>query len=720
MLPAFADDKTELSQAKIEETVVIGLKRPINRKDYAGAVTLIDNDQLTASSVSNVVDIASLVPGLFAQDTGSRNPTPIIMRGINFDGMTSNNLGGDTYTVASYLDNIALQGYYAPPQVILKDLQAVDVLRGPQGTLYGASSLSGLISYQTAKPVMNEFSLDLHARISQTAESDDINMDSDIIINAPIVDDLLAMRAMISYSENAGFIDNDVLLTGPEKDINDDNVTAGRLSFLLTPTERLSATLMLQKQTTQSGDFQADNPAITGKDYFSSTYYLQPMEGELSLADLEIQYTFDSFTLELTSNYYAYDLTQTTDITAFYQDLGYTVDFDGGDNGFTESDVNDEQSNIELRAISNWQGSVNGIVGLSYTKNNFDITSKDNLSDFPGTYKEVEYTFTQDQTLEDTALFGELTWQTTEALALTLGGRYFDYNDTAESCDAFYTDPLFCISEEVDDSHTSFKLAGMYQINQALSLYANIAEGFRRGGANPGVPADLASRRSYDPDTAVNYEFGLLGQLWQQRLQLAVGVFYIDWKDIQLISGEEAENGDYISYIANANDAISQGVELELTAILSDSFTLRGYYAYNDAELAEDAVSYNDVEGGGDNGYKGDRLPGSPKQQAQLALQFLQPWQAYVFDASLSGNYTGDVSTQLNSEHFGYNTLDSYTLFNARLGIAQAQWRLGLFADNLTNKRVVTAEDPGYFGPESALSYVVRPRTLGIDVRYGF
>lgn len=720
VLPALAEVETEGSSAKIEETIITGLKRPVSRNDYAGALSVIDQQLLQATSPSSVVDIAAMVPGLFAQDTGSRNPTPVFMRGVNFDGMSSNDLGGDSNTVASYLDNIALQGYYAPPQVLLKDLQSVEVLRGPQGTLYGASSLAGVISYQTAKPVMNEFSLSLHGQLSQTAESDDLNMDSDIVLNLPIIDDLLALRAMISYSENAGFIDNDYLLDGPKDDINDDDITAGRLSLLLTPTERLAVSLMLQSQKTQSGDFQADNPDFTGKIYNANTAYLQPMEGDLDLADLEVIYDFDTFSLEVTGNYYAYDLEQISDYTALYQQWGYTEEFDGGDNGYEQGNVEVDQGSVEARLVSHWSGPVNGIIGINYTENDVDISRAYQLTNYPGDFKVLEYTYTQNQALEDIALFTELTWQVSEPLSLTAGGRYFDYSDDAKSCSAYYSDALDCVDEKIDDSDTSFSLAGLYRVDTNLSLYANISEGYRRGGANPGLPDDLSSRRSYAPDTSVNYEVGLHSQLWQQRLQLDVALFYIDWKDIQLSSGEYDNNDEYFSYIANANAAVSQGLEIELTGQITDSLRIVSSYAYSDASLADDSPSYNDVEGDGENGFKGDRLPGSPKHQAYVALLFEQAIQQYVMDASLTGNYIGDVTTQLNKEHLGYNTLGGYTLLSASLGLSLQAWRIGIFANNLTNKRAVAAQEFGPYGPASALNYVVRPRTLGLDVRYNF
>ncbi len=719
-LPALSEQESNNKSSHVEELIVVGFKRSVARKDYAGSVSVINQQQLTSTQASSVVDIASMVPGLFAQETGSRNPTPVIMRGVNFDGMSNNNLGGDTYTVASYLNNIPLQGYYAPPQVVLKDLQAVEVLRGPQGTLYGASSLSGLIAYQTTKPVVDESSLVLHSRYSQTDKSDSANSDSDIVINTPVMEGVLTMRAMIGYSENAGFIDNNLLLTGPETDVNDDRVSSGRLSFLLTPTERLSATLMVQQQRTKSGDFQADNPAVTGQEYMASTYYLQPMQGDLNLADLELQYNFNSFTLRATSNYYAYNLGQTTDFSAFYKFNGYSVDADGGDSGFTESDVDVEQSNIEVRVSSNWSGAVSGIVGLSYSENILAHSSEDNLTDSLGSQQQVEYTYTQDQNLQDTALFGELSWQANESIAFTMGGRYFGYRDTFDSCDAFYSDPLSCLVQVENDSTVNFSLAGLYHLNHSVSLFSTIAEGFRRGGANA-VPSDLAEHRAYSPDTTVNYELGLFTHAGQQLLTYGITLFYIDWNEIQLFTSDYSTSlGWSPSFIANANDAESMGVELELSATLSDNLAISGFYSYSRAQLAEAALSYNSRAGDGDNGYKGDRLPGSPKQQAQLTLDYQNHWQSFVVDANLSVRYTGSVTTQLNNEHFGYNTLDGHTLVNAGFGVARNQWRMGIFARNLGNKRAVSAEDRGEFGPESALSYVARPRTIGVDLRYQF
>jgi len=714
------DSQPEISPVALEKVLISSSKNPTLREDYPGAITILDENKLTDFYLSSVVDVSSLVPGLFVQETGARNPSPVIMRGINLDGMSTNNLGGDTYTVASYFDNIPLQGYYAPPQVILKDLNSVEVLRGPQGTLYGASSLGGVIAHNTNKPIMNELSFSVHGRISRTRGGDDTNTDTDLVVNLPIAENILAMRGLASFTDSAGFIDNDTLLSGPEEGINKDEVTAGRLSFLLTPADRLAISLMLQKQQTKSGDFQADNPSVTEKHYKASTFFLQPMEGDLNLADLEVQYRFKNITMELTGNHYEYDLEQTTDITAFYQFQGYTVGEDGGDNGFTEADVEVVQSNFEIRAITQFDSSANGIIGFSSTENKVDFSSEDNLTDFPESFRLVEYTYTQAQTLKDKALFGELNWQTTEDILLTVGGRYFDYKDTAQSCDAFYTDSLFCMSEKIESAHSSFKLAGLYQYSDNTAFFLNVAEGFRRGGANA-VPQDLAANSTYNPDTTINYELGILGQSSDGRLDVSMTLFYIDWSNIQLFTGNVSTDlGYYVNYIANAKDAESAGIELEVDVSFGDDFQLKGFYAYSDAKLSSDALSYNDDAGSGDDGFKDDRLPGTPNQQARLSLSYKKNWEAYTFDARISSNYVGDVNTQLNKKHSGFENLGGYTLHYMNIGLSKNQWRLGMFTDNVTNKRAVTAKARELYGPGSGLSYVVKPRTIGLDARYTF
>lgn len=705
---------------QLEETLVTALKqRPIKRNDYMGSVSLVDREELQRNYPSNIIDIAAIVPGLHGQDTGARNPTPVTIRGLNFDPVSSNDLGSDGTTVASYVDDIPLQGYYSPPQFIVKDLARVEVLRGPQGTLYGASSLAGLIRYETRKPTLDEFSVNLHTRISQTAESNDSNYDSDIITNLPLVDDTFAARILLSYTDNGGFIDNDYLSDGAKKDINDEQITAARLHLLYQPSDRMTIALMAQQQEVKVKDRQADNATFTGKNYHASHRYLQPMKGDLQTSSLSFSYDFERATFEIYSSFYEYDQQQTKDLTDLYLHYyGYPSSYQS----FEESDVNATQLSVEAKVSSQLEGPFNGVIGIFYSDNDLTVSLDEYLSDQAATFQAVEFSASQDQNLKDLALFTELNWSASPILEFTVGGRYFDYSDNAEACSAFATDPLVCYDESVDDNHNSFKIAGLYRLTDNINFYANISEGFRRGGANPGIPDELANRRNYTPDTTVNYEVGINSLLWQQRLRLNIGLFYIDWADVQLVSYEAVPStGQLVSYIANANDAVSQGIELEIDTQLNSVLSLITSISYVDATLSQNAPSYNDADGFGDNGYNHDRLPGSPKTQAYMTVLFKQMIAQFEFDASVSANYIGNVTTQLNDEHVNYTELGGYTLLNANMGLGEDYWHVRLFMNNVTNKRAVTGQQGDfYYGPQGKFSYINQPRTVGVDVNYQF
>lgn len=726
-MEANASDNNQEQEEKsdnLEEILITGLKREINRKDYAGSINVLTSSQLQNEYVTNITDIALLIPGLHTQDTGARNPTPVVIRGINFDGISSNDLGTDGTTVTAYVDDIPLQGYYSPPQFMLKDLQRVEVIRGPQSTLYGASALTGLIHYETAKPKLNELSLQLHHRHSQTSHSSSLNTDTDIIANVPIIDDVLALRALVSSSDNAGFIDNDFLATGAKDDINREQVDAARVSLLFQPSNELSMSLMAQKQKTEVEDRQADNPTFTGEQLHASSHLLQPVESDLNTLSFGMDYDFEQYRLEFSASHYRYDQQQETDLTDLYfNSFGYPE----GTLAIEDSDVDVSQNTVEIKWVSQRDGALNAVAGLFYSNNDLAVTIDEFIVDESNEPLFTEFSAIQGQKLKDYSLFGEANWSVTEKFDIRFGGRYFSYEDSAEACSSFAGDPLACEDEDElydDDDNISANISGLFKVNEHTRLYLSLSEGFRRGGLNPGIPDSLASRRTYDPDTTLNYEIGLNSSLWQNRIQLNTSLFYIDWKDIQIFSFEEApDTGQLHAYIANVNRAESEGVEIDISAQITDNLSWINNYSYNNAVLSEDAPSYNDADGFGDNGFKDDRLPGSPKHQFHSNLVFEQKAELFGVltnvQAALSLSHVSGVTTQLNDTHIDYERLDSYSLINTRLAISRDSWKATLFARNLTNKRAVTgSQGDFFFGQQGAFEYITRPRTIGIDLSY--
>ena len=214
-----AQTSGEKNNSQPEEVIVTAAKRNQALSDFPGSISVIKTDSLNPGA--NLKDVANQVPGLSIIDNGPRSISSIIMRGLRMDPVDSGDSNGDGSTVAAYIDNIPLQGFFVPPAISLKDLQQIEVLRGPQGTLYGNASIGGLIRYISAKPDLTQKTLTLTTGISSTEESHGLNYDTDLVANLPIINNELAARILLSKAKDQGFIDNDgYLLSGPEKDIN--------------------------------------------------------------------------------------------------------------------------------------------------------------------------------------------------------------------------------------------------------------------------------------------------------------------------------------------------------------------------------------------------------------------------------------------------------------------------------------------------------------------
>jgi outer membrane receptor protein involved in Fe transport len=302
-----------------------------------------------------------------------------------------------------------------------------------------------------------------------------------------------------------------------------------------------------------------------------------------------------------------------------------------------------------------------------------------------------------------------------------VGARSFRYEDEFESCLVypFYfgiegTDlPLDCVGN--DDTHTGSlgKFSTKYQFTPEQNIYFTIAEGYRRGGANP-VPATFDYGRIYSPDTSINYELGTHSAFMNQRLQLSAAVFYIDWKDIQVTGAVEQR------YAAtfNAKGAHSQGVELEARAEITDYLAMRMGFSYTDAELTEDVTNYN---GSGENIFKGDRLPGAPREQWSLGMDYTRASGNALWDANVTLAYADETYTALNDELADYERLKGSTTANARIGLSISTWRLGVFVNNIANARTVTGKrSTGWYGERGQFEYITRPRTIGVSLNYRY
>jgi len=710
-LPAVAN-----TAPAVEEVIVTASKRAQSLQDFSGAASVITN----LDGMNNIGDIASLVPGFSVVDAGPRNPGVLIMRGLRLDEIGSNDLGGDGGAIASYVDNIPLQGYFVPPSFSLKDLQQVEILRGPQGTLYGNASIGGLIRYVTTKPDLEKYSVSATAEISQTGESDDLNYDTDLVVNTPLIDNTLGLRLMLGKTEHAGFIDNPYLLSGAQDDINDDETDQARISLLWQATDNFSLNSSYHYQKNHVGDRQATNESFTGDDYTASSRYLQPMEGELQLASVDANYEMEWATLTASVNHYDYQHAERADQTDYfialddYYEMFYYTSYEDL-SGYTASDVSVVKDSAELRLVSPDDQRLRWLVGGFYSRDDLDVIIKEFVPGFGAFMGEdrpndIDYHATQTEVLDEYSAYAEVTYDLTDKWDATLGGRYFRYDDDLESCYAIYPteEGLGCESGDDVSNDSLGKFSTSYKFSDDKKIYFLVAEGYRRGGANL-TPPDVTNNRFYRPDQAINYEFGLRSQWFDQRLELNAALFNIDWDSLQV----QITTEDGRSAWDNAGKARSQGIELEAATQLTSAFTLLAGYSYVDAQITE-SVEEISV-------YDGNQLPGSPRTQWSLSLDYAQVFDTAELDASIGVNRIGEIYTALNPEFYNYQKLDSFTTANARIGVTLRNWRLGAFVNNIENTRGITGKRSGeWHGDQGQFEYITRPRTIGLSVNYQY
>ena len=723
------------SVENIDEVIVTASKRNQSLKDFSGSVSVIRGDSFNPGA--SISDLADQVPGLSVINNGPRAISAVTIRGLRMDEVSPRDTGGDGSTVTTYIDNIPLQGFFAPPANSLKDLEQIEVLRGPQGTLYGNASSGGLIRYVTAKPDLTKTTVKLETSASQTKESEDTNYGADLIVNAPLIDDVLGVRLLLSKEDNAGFIDGESLYKfqqdkansdyittyiGEKADINSDETKQFRASVLWKPVDELSLSASHSYQKINADDRQSTNKEITGDKFSATNYFLQPSEGILKLSSLDATYDFGWATMTASASVYDYIMDSTADQTDFLLTLdtlngwGYYTSYDDF-TAFTRNNINVDKNSGELRLVSPNDQPLRWLVGTFVSKDDLDVSTVDRVPGFKNVFGEdrtdaFDYLATQTEVLDENSIYSELAYDLTPDWEIAVGGRYFKYEDDLEVCSITFPNPIGCVSDDDDNSGSLAKFSSKYKFSESKNIYLAISEGYRRGGANL-LPIEITHNRSYEPDTVVNYEVGTHSDFYNGKLQFNGSIYLMDWKKIQVSSVVEGYGA-----VVNAGTARTKGIELETITELNRHWNLKLSYSLADAELTETILA---VSGGDENANSGDRLPGAPKHEWNLGLNYQNSFADGEFDAGINYSYASDMTTALNKTFADYALLDSYRMVNARASVTLRNWQLGVFANNMTNTHAVTGKRTAtLYGEHGQSDFITRPRTLGIKVGYQF
>ncbi len=718
------------------DIIVTALKRNTSLQETPISISAVTGESLANSGVQSVADLAASVPSLSFVDAGP-SQRRVVIRGIQAVGEP---------TVGVYYDETPVTGSIGTtndaggttPELKLFDVERVEVLRGPQGTLYGSGSMGGTLRIIYAKPSF-ERSGAADATISSTHDGG-INYEFNGVINTPVVDDKIAVRAVGFYRNRNGYIDNVALGI---KNINDEKTYGGRGMVRFTPTPDLTidAAAYINRSRVDTPSW---NPRA-GK-YNSDALVRQPIVDNLNLYSLTAAWDLGPVEATVIGSYLTRKLSNTTDVSRYIRtnrtptacaalangrapcsatqlaDFYTLVDSQSTSTLFPQQDMNTLTG--EFRLSSSGTRSLNWTVGGFYSHRKSNVANPQvNADPVSGNIISPLQTSTVrfiDDRLTLLAAFGEVSWDITDKLNLTAGARYFNYEKRIVGettlgsilVGARVTPPTHVKSEE---HGTVLKFNGSYKITNAVMVYAEAAQGFRPGGANQVLGLD-AALTPYLSDSLWNYEVGIKSAIFARKVLLNVDLFQIDWSDMQVTG--RTPNGAF-SYITNAGAARVKGVEAEMTAHPFRGLSIQVNGSYIDAKLTENQANANVSA----PGLKGDRIPFVAKFSAGANAQYSWPVSERLGGLfRIDVNHVGSSFSDFRPAATFTRKVGSYELVNIRVGIEgdKGRWGAYLFATNLLNDTAITRATSSGLQVGETFVTSAAPRTIGLNLRTSF
>jgi iron complex outermembrane receptor protein len=765
----------------IEQIIVTAQKRETALQDVPFSVGAASEAQIRNSGAENVVDLARNFAGLTIADLGP-GQSQIAIRGISA-GQVIRDQPGVKEQVGVYLDESPISIALFTPDLELVDLERFEVLRGPQGTLFGAGSLSGTLRYITAAPRLGEYegSLELTALDGTGA---DFGGKVRGAVNIPL-GERAAVRIVGYRNELQGFIDAVQPDGSVDEDVDGGDKTGARIALRFEPNENITITprIVYQKLDTDgfprvdvfnilANPFTTTQPPVALGNRQQFTQVEEGIEDEFGLADLKLEFDLGPATLTSVTSYTDREVTVTRDATSLTGSVSFDIARPNAVRlSSTLIDTTDLQAlSQELRLSSNGNGKFQWLAGVFYQDVDrdygqflptpgFDAATGINNATMNAPanspfFSSVVYDF------EQFALFGEGTYRFTDQLGLTLGLRYYDFDeDRVLNFGGFFSDVTRDLPGSTSSDGFSPRAIVAFDATEDVQLTAQVSRGFRLGGINDPLNLTLCTAQDvavfgnqpdFDDETVINYELGAKTQFADRRVTLNVAAFYSDIEDLQATTDAGACSS---RIVFNVPDARSVGLEAELFARLNDNWDFGLSATLVEAELRSSVTSADAngnpviVGGLGD----GKRLPTAPKFQAVGSVGYRRPLGA-GFDgfanftvqfvgssfsqfsdstanfgviARQSGTIPGSAQLRdfgnLNIDTFAFDAkLDEYTLGNLRFGVQKDRWEAAVIVNNLWDERALLALDRER-GRAARVGFVTNmPRTFGVTVRRSF
>ena len=739
----------------IEEIIVTATKRETSLQDTAMSITAIGEFELQRIGAEGIFDYGVKIPNLgFSNEADGRfNSGSPAIRGVAGGGV----IGATGF----YIDDIPVPEYMNPR---VSDISRVEVLRGPQGTLYGARSMGGTVRVITKQANSDELDGYLRTSISDIKEGD-INWRVDGSVNAPIVEGVLGVRALLYYAQNSGVFDR-VHIDGSNRpafdtveDVDDDEFYGGSVAFVWNATDNITIKPRFMYQRTNSDNLPLADLSPGNFDVPRHNNIEEPGEEEWWLGSVTVNIDTGFGEIVSTTAKFDRDVKEFEDQTGTLDGLLFAAE------GLPEPhlpsfvyELEEDTSFVhETRLIADF-GDL-PFAGVAMTLGVF-YEDREHILDYPPSFapginaqftgilnailtgivpgfpvplppgllgSDLVFQTYDDKDTEEIAVFGELTFRLSDSLRLTAGARWSETTiDFSADRNGFVNGgPAIVMPPTRSSSRVVPKVLMELDVNEDLLVYGSAAKGFRVGGVNMPIPvafcaqelADLGISNediaTFDSDSLWNFELGMKSSWFDERLNLNVSAFNISWSDT--LQTNRLACG--FQYVANSGSAENKGVEIELEAAPVEGLNISMGLGYTDAKITQGDALIGTVEG--------DRILQVPEVTFNAAAEYNFPlvsgWEGYVrgdysyYDDSLSANnVSGTIPPRVR---------DSFELLNFRIGAFQAgSWDVALFVKNTTNdhanlsdNRSIAAEKPGR--PRIVTN---RPRSFGLEIRKDF
>jgi len=756
------------SAVTLDRVMVTSQKRTEDVKKVPLSVTVISGETVQQNHITNFTDLARSIPNLSYSTQAGAGLSTLEIRGV------SSQAGSATASI--YLDDVSLttRNIYSQGTVEPRffDIDRVEVLRGPQGTLYGASALGGTIKFISKQPDLRTFSGSVYGEVSGTSHGG-TNYMTQGVLNVPISKDTMGLRIGVQTGRDSGYIDqvSPSTLAVIDKGIDSTHWDVLKLALKAQVSPQWTVTPALFYQRFKSDDIDAAYLSVGGyqtanvgaplQRFQTSKIVREPATDTLTVPSLTVNgdVGIGDFTGILSGYKRRFDRIQDgTSINVPYIASVVTDPALGATVAALPSAVvlnnKIDQTSLELRLASKdydaargpftWLGGVylartktevfdnEPIYGINaaFTAAGRDINDPNELAgSFPGAFTgDSSYYSARHYRDRQNSAFGELTWHVSPTLRAIAGVRVLHATQhfTREG-DFFYAGGPSTAVIDSSSSATTPRFAVDWDVDPATTLYGNIAKGFRLGAANRPVPLtplvqqDLATLglpgtipAAFKPDSLWSYEAGSKSRLLDNRLTLNVSAFYIRWRDIQQ-DVVLPESG--FDFETNVGKATIYGLEADARLRATDQLTLAISGSWTHARFADDMPSLGTDASGALNVRKGDEIQGVPKYNVRVEAEYrFRPLSSG--DAFVRGSvqWTGASHGTFVRESSDYIRPAYYNL-DASTGLTFDRWEVTLFAKNLTNNKKII-QRPSIQGVDEA--YYLRPRTIGVSAAYDF